>query len=116
MARFARKSRIEDALLVDAIERAEKGLIDADLGCGVIKQRVGRPGQGRSGGYRTLIAFRSGDRAVFGFAKNEQDNISQDNLRNLRDVAAKWFATDSVDLTRAIDAGEIEEISDAKSE
>jgi hypothetical protein len=85
MARFVRKSGIEDALLIEAIDRAEKGLIDADLGGGVIKQRVGRPGQGRSGGYRTLIAFRSGDRAVFvfGFAKNEQDNISRDNLRNL---------------------------------
>jgi hypothetical protein len=63
MARFARKSRISDELLVEAIRRAERGLIDADLGGGVIKQRVGREGQGRSGGYRTLIAFRVGDRA-----------------------------------------------------
>lgn len=117
MARFVRKSRIDDALLIEAIERAEEGLIDADLGGGIIKQRVGRPGQGRSGGYRTLIAFRSGEISVFifGFAKNEQDNISRDNLRNMRDVAAKWFATDSVDLIRAIEAGDIEEIGNAKS-
>ena len=116
MVRFARKSGIDDALLVEAIERAEMGLIDADLGGGVIKQRVGRPGQGRSGGYRTLIAFRFGDIAVFmfGFAKNEQDNVGHDNLRNLRDVAAKWFATDVVDIARAIEAGEIEEITNVK--
>jgi hypothetical protein len=68
IARFARKSRISDAMLVEAIRRAERGLIDADLGGGVIKQRIGREGQGRSGGYRTLIAFRLGDRAVFMFA------------------------------------------------
>lgn len=116
MARFARTSGIDDALLVEAIERAERGLIDADLGGGVIKQRIGRPGQGRSGGYRTIIAIRSGDRAffVFAFAKNERDNIHQSDLRNLRDVAAKWFATDPSDIARAIEAGEIEEITNVK--
>ena len=56
--RFARKQKIPDAVLRDAIRRAEQGLIDADLGGGVIKQRVARPGQGRSGGYRTLIVYR----------------------------------------------------------
>jgi hypothetical protein len=63
LARFARKARISDEMLVEAIRRAERGLIDADLGGGVIKQRVGREGQGRSGGYRTLIAFRISERA-----------------------------------------------------
>ena len=116
MTRFARKLDIDDALLVEAIERAEKGLVDADLGGGVIKQRVGRLGQGRSGGYRTLIAFKMGDRAVFvfAFAKNEQENISQRNLQNLQDVAAKWFATAPLDIARALEAGEIEEITNVK--
>ena len=65
-----------DRSLRDAVERAERGLVDADLGGGIIKQRVARTGQGRSGGYRLLIAYRSGDRAVFlyGFGKNERDN------------------------------------------
>lgn len=112
MARFARKAGIDDAVFVEAIERAEKGLIDADLGGGLIKQRVGRPGQGKSGGYRTIIAIRFGDRAfvLFAFAKNELDNISQDNLRSLRDVADKWFATSPLDIEQAIEAGEIKEI------
>ena len=70
--RFARKQKIPDAVLRDAIRRAEQGLIDADLGGGVIKQRVARPGQGRSGGYRTLIVYRQAQRAffVYGFAKS----------------------------------------------
>ena len=47
--RFARKQKLDDAVLREAIQRAEQGLIDADLGGGVIKQRVARPGQGKSG-------------------------------------------------------------------
>lgn len=72
--RFAAKERISNASLIEAIGRADRDLIDADLGGGVIKQRVARPGQGRSGGYRTLILFRVGRRAVFafGFAKSDQ--------------------------------------------
>src|ERR1700683_1838925 len=60
----------------------KRGLIDADLGSGLLKQRVARAGEGRSGGYRTIIAYRAGDRAVFlyGFAKNERDNIGDDEL------------------------------------
>jgi hypothetical protein len=81
--RFARSERISDRRLSDAVERAKRGLIDADLGGGVIKQRLGRPGQGRSGGYRVLIAYRAGHRAVFlyGFAKRERENIEPDELR-----------------------------------
>lgn len=66
--RFARKERLSDATLREAIARAERGLIDADLGGGMIKQRLARPGQGRSAGYRTLVVFRRGDLAVFASA------------------------------------------------
>jgi hypothetical protein len=79
--RFARREKIMDARLCEAVDRAVRGLIDADLGGGLIKQRIARPGQGRSGGYRTLMAFRIKRRAVFvyGFAKNQRDNIGPDN-------------------------------------
>lgn len=117
MARFARKSGIEDALLVEAIERAEKGLVDADLGGGVIKQRVGRPGRGRSGGYRTLIAFRVGDRAVFvyGFAKSAQDNITPAELWRLKEVAHDWLLADETIIATALRTGELEEVKHGKS-
>ena len=44
--RFARKERLADPALREGVPRAENGLIDADLGGGVIKQRVARPGKG----------------------------------------------------------------------
>ena len=71
VARFCKSEAITDGQLTDAIARAERGLINADLGGGLIKQRVARPGKGKSGGWRTLIAYRKGQRAVFlfGFAK-----------------------------------------------
>jgi hypothetical protein len=58
----------------------EQGLVDADLGGGVIKQRIARRGAGKSGGFRALILFKAGERAFFvhGFAKSDRDNIRND--------------------------------------
>jgi len=64
-AKFTRKKKINDSLLCEAVERAERGLIDADLGDGLIKQRIPRPNEGRSGGYRAFIAYQVGDLMVF---------------------------------------------------
>ena len=91
----------------------EHGLVDADLGGGVIKQRVARPGQGRSGGYRVLIAYRAKARAVFlfGFAKSARDNVDDDELATLRDIAKAWFETDAEALARALAQGTIQELS-----
>jgi hypothetical protein len=91
--RFARRERIADEALCGAIERAERGLIDADLGGGVIKQRVARPGEGRSGGFRTLIAFKTAKRSVFmfGFAKSDMGNINDRELDDLRKAATVYM-------------------------
>ena len=62
-ARFARKERISDGKLCKAVKDAERGLIDADYGGGVIKQRIARPNEGKSGGYRSIILFRRGRRS-----------------------------------------------------
>jgi hypothetical protein len=99
-ARFARRERITDVSLCEAIAQAERGLVNADLGGGLIKLRVARPGQGKRGGYRILIAFRSKLRAVFlfGFAKSELDNIDDDQLATLRETAALWLAADAPSL------------------
>jgi hypothetical protein len=109
---YARKEKLTDAALCEAITRAERGLIDADLGGNVIKQRVARPGQGRSGGYRTLIAFRTQTRAIFllGFAKNEQDNVASNELKELRKAALAYFALNDAGLKRALDDRKLSEI------
>jgi hypothetical protein len=110
--RFTRRERITDARLRAAIEQAELGLVDADLGGGLIKLRVARAGQGKRGSYRMLIAFRSRLRAVFlfGFAKNELDNIEDDQLATLRETAALWLAADAQKIVRAVNDGLLIEV------
>ena len=96
----------------EAIERAERGAIDADLGGGLIKQRVARPGQGRSGGFRMIVAYRAAGRAVFlyAFAKNDRGNIGDGELEALRMIGANWLAASARLLGQAIDDGDLKEI------
>jgi hypothetical protein len=111
LVRYARRERIADSSLREAIERAGRGSIDADLGGGVIKQRVARSGQGRAGGYRMLIAYKAGTRAVFlyAFAKNERENIEPDELLTLREIGAGWLAADVQRIAHALDEGILQE-------
>jgi hypothetical protein len=111
--RYARQERLDDHSLCDAIERAERGLVDADLGGGIIKQRVARTGQGRSSGYRLIIAYHSGKRAVFlyGFAKSERDNIEADELETLKEIGAVWLEAKEERLEHAIKEGILKEVS-----
>jgi hypothetical protein len=111
-ARFARKERVNDRDLIEAVERAEQGLIDAALGGGLIKQRVARPGAGRSGGYRVVIALRTKDRAIFihGFAKNDQANVGTKELEVLQDIARAFLSASPEMLENAVSDGKLYEI------
>ena len=103
-ARFARKARIEDTVLCEAVAAVEKGQIDADLGGGVIKQRIARPGGGKSGGFRALILIKLEKRAFFidGFAKNERDNIRDDELQALKKLAGELLSYDDAALAKVL--------------
>ena len=111
-ARFARKERISEAQLCTAIERVERGLIDADLGGGLVKQRIARPGQGRSGGYRTIIAHRTQTRSIFmyGFAKNTKANLSNEELTVYRRLAVVFLKAPAVGVAAMVAEGELNEV------
>jgi hypothetical protein len=114
--RFARQEKIADDGLREAIERAERGLVDADLGGGLIKQRVARQGQGRSGGYRAIIAYRAADKAFFlhGFAKSDQENIAGDELIALRKFGGRLLGADVETLNAMLEDGSLKEVNDDK--
>ena len=91
---------------------ARRGLVDADLGGGVIKQRVARKGGGRSGGFRTIVAFRRGELAffVYGFAKSDRENLRRDELETFRLLADEYLALDRTGLSAAQAVGAIIEV------
>ena len=112
-ARFADKQNIGDDDLREAVSRAERGLIDADLGGGVIKQRIARKGQGKSGGFRSVILFRQGERAffVYAFAKSDRDNIDQSELSTYKTAAAVYLNYTDDELALFLKQGTLMEIS-----
>ena len=111
--KFARKQDIADGILQEAVERAERGLIDADLGGGVVKQRIAREGEGKSGGFRTVILFRTGKRAifVFGFAKSDRANLSAGDLQAFRMAAKIVLTLSDAAIETETKAGRLIEVS-----
>lgn len=112
-SRFSRKEKIPASALWDAIERAEKGQIDADLGDGVIKQRIARPGEGKSKGYRSIILFRKDDKAffVYGFPKSELGNIRADEEDQFRKMAKHVLTLTDAQLNGFVANGQFEEVT-----
>ena len=111
-ARFADREGLEDAALCEAVRRARDGLIDADLGGGVIKQRIARKGGGRSGGFRTIVLFRRGGLAffVYSFAKSDRENLRRDELTTYRLLADEYLSLDGAGLATAQATGAIIEV------
>lgn len=111
-ARFAARENIGDEALREAADRASRGLVDADLGGGVVKQRIARPGEGRSGGVRAILLWRRGGRGFFayGFAKSDQANLRPDELRALRRLADEMLALDGPAQDAMLANGTIDEV------
>ena len=111
--KFARKEKISDAMLCEAVERAERGQIDADLGAGLIKQRVARPGAGKSGGFRTLVFFRAETRAVFafGFAKSDMANLDDAEEAYLKKAAKLVLGFADAQMDAEVAAGRMFEVN-----
>jgi hypothetical protein len=112
-SRFATKEGIQDSELRDIVNNVlEVGRGDADLGGGVFKVRMARPGEGKSGGYRLIVFFRSGVRTffVYGFEKANMGNISKKQLRNFKDAAKIALSATEKQLNDTLKTGKYEEI------
>jgi hypothetical protein len=111
-SRWMRKTELTDHALCEAVAEMSSGLIDADLGGGVVKKRVGLSGRGKRGGARTLVATNKGTRwfFVFGFEKNERANITADELAALQDIAADLMGRTASALDGAVQDGALKEI------
>ncbi len=110
--KWAGKEGLNDEVLRNAVTEMEQGLVDADLGGHVFKKRVAIAGRGKSGGARTLLAYKVGDKAffIYGFAKNVRANIKDDELKGLKAYANVLFGYNDKALKKAIDAGLLIEV------
>ena len=108
-ARFADREGLEDVALCEAVQCAQRGLIDADLGGGVIKQRVARKGRGKSSGFRAIVLFRRDESAffVYGFAKSSRTNLRRDELEAFRLLADEMLGMTDAGLAAALANGTI---------
>jgi len=111
-SRWAKREGIADPSLCEAVLEMLQGLVDARLGGGVVKKRIARAGEGKRGGYRTILATNLRDRwfFMFGFAKNERDNIDDDELKMLRQLAAVLLRMDDSTTVKARNRNELVEI------
>lgn len=111
-ARWARREGLTAGELRTALAEVERGLVDADLGGGLVKKRLARRGGGKRGGYRVIVAVVIGSRAFFveGFAKNERSNLRDDELVALRRLGKELLRLDDALLARALAAGKLEEL------
>ncbi len=110
--RWMRKTELADEALCVAVCEMEKGLVDADLGGGVVKKRVPLPGRGKRGSTRTLVATNKGNRwfFVFGFEKNDRANVSARELEALQTVAADLLKLSSTELDAHVESDALQEI------
>ena len=108
-SRWEGKQDLNDAALCAAVEEMKRGLFEADLGSGLFKKRIARPGQGKSGGYRTLIATNRNSRWVFvyGFAKNERSNIDKDEEQALKKLSEYYIGLSEAALATACKSEEL---------
>lgn len=111
-SRFADRNAISDGDLCDAVRRASRGLIDADLGGGVIKQRIARKSEGKSGGFRAMILFKVENGAVFvhGFAKKDVGNISPKELQVLKKLAKIVLGYSEAQIASVVESGTFVEV------
>ena len=110
--RWMRKTELSEKALYAAVAEMEAGLIDADLGSGVVKKRIALPGRGKSGGTRVLVATNRGNRwfFVFGFEKNQRASITDKELEALQGIAHDLLKLTNVQLDAAVTEGTLEEI------
>ena len=111
-AKFASRQKVTDDKLCEAVADAEQGQIDADYGGGVLKQRISRPGEGKSGGFRVIVCFRQAQRAFFvhGFAKSDKANLDTEEVKIYKKLAKLLFALSDDALGKALKNKEFTEV------
>ena len=111
--RLARRDGLTDVHICQAIGEMNEGLTDADLGAGLFKKRIGLPGQGKRGGWRSLLGFQAGNKAFFLylFLKSRRDNINAAEMKVLKRLTKYYLTLKPAEIKAALKCGELREVN-----
>ena len=111
-SRLARKAGITDDALKETVEEMRKGIIHADLGSGVYKQRVAIPGRGKRGGSRVIVAANLRDRWIFVhcYLKGDKADISPGEEHAFKEFARIYLQLSDETIKTAVERGVLEVI------
>ena len=110
--RWAKRERVTDKMLKNAVIEITTGLVDADLGAGLLKKRIARPGKGKRSGYRTFVGYRKDERVVFffGFPKSEMDDIEDTVLAKLKRASEYYLSLSKEKIESLLKMGDLIEV------
>lgn len=113
-SKFTQSENITDATLLHAAKELEDGLVGAPLGSSVHKKRIANPGKGKSGGFRTIIAFRKKDRVIFiqGYAKSQVSTLKPKELKAVRKAAKEMLNWSDKEVDKLVEQDVLREIKD----
>ena len=111
--KWAANEKLSDIAIKQAVKEISEGLVDADLGAHLYKKRIGLQGRGKRSCIRTLLAFKIEQRVffIYGFSKNERDNIKTDELNALKSYAKELLGYSEVALKKALEANVLVEVN-----
>ncbi len=111
--KWSKSEGLTDSILIKAAQEIDQGLIDGNLGGNLVKKRVARKGQGKRGGFRTIVVFQKGHRTIFvyGFPKNQRDNINEQEERALKKLVQELLDAPDSELKDMIANGDLYEVT-----
>ena len=106
--KWSKKNSIKDDTLIKTITSMSDNLGTVNLGGGLHKVRIPRDLEGKSGGYRSNVVLKQNELAIFvyGFAKNEKDNLSKDELNYFKKLAKDLLKIEIKKYKSLIQSGE----------
>lgn len=115
--KWAEKEGLDDPRLFETAMEAFAGDYEADLGGYLFKKRVAREGEGKSGGYRTILCFRKSDQKriffLHGFAKGVKGNITDREAAALKLIARSLVDLSDEHLSDLVELGSYVEVKGA---
>lgn len=110
--RWAKSESVTDKMLKNAVIEIAKGLVEANLGAGLLKKRIARFGEGKRGGYRTFVGYREDERSVFffGFPKSDEDDIKDDLLEKLKQMSDFYLSFSNEKIEQYVKSGDLIEV------